>query len=339
MNNDEIVNFWSPIQRPTTAEEVVAQKTWSLNLARGGAGFGPDGDSGAHRIVGVWPKPSAERAHSPGRVLGDRSVLYKHNNPNLVLVLTEARDLHHKESWVVAMCVDAVSGAVVTSQVQRRARALPLAVHSDNFLAYVYYSEKHRRPEIATLELYEGQERWLEAGAAFSSFASNNKMALVSRAAYVLPALPAAAALTRTERALAARHVLLALTTGAIVEVPWAYLEPRRPVTPTPEQREEGLIPYAPELPLPAEAVINYNQTLHRITNIYTAPSGLESTSLVLAAGLDLFYTRVAPSKTFDLLKDDFDYYLIAIVLSALIVATYSTKYFASRKLLKMAWK
>lgn len=53
----------------------------------------------------------------------------------------------------------------------------------------------------------------------------------------------------------------------------------------------------------------------------------------------DLFYTRVAPSKTFDLLKDDFDYYLITIVLGALIVATYSTKYFASRKMLKLAWK
>lgn len=53
----------------------------------------------------------------------------------------------------------------------------------------------------------------------------------------------------------------------------------------------------------------------------------------------DLFYTRVAPSKTFDLLKDDFDYYLITVVLAALIVATYSTKYFAARKMLKMAWK
>ncbi|XP_075975797.1 ER membrane protein complex subunit 1-like, partial [Anticarsia gemmatalis] len=83
----------------------------------------------------------------------------------------------------------------------------------------------------------------------------------------------------------------------------------------------------------------NYNRTVARARRIHTAPSGLESTSLVLVTGLDLFYTRVAPSKTFDLLKDDFDYYLITIVLAALIVATYSTKYFASRKMLKLAWK
>uniref|UniRef100_A0A914HS65 ER membrane protein complex subunit 1 n=1 Tax=Globodera rostochiensis TaxID=31243 RepID=A0A914HS65_GLORO len=40
---------------------------------------------------------------------------------------------------------------------------------------------------------------------------------------------------------------------------------------------------------------------------IRTTPSGLETTSLVFAYGIDLFYTRVTPSGTFDILKDDFD--------------------------------
>ncbi|KAJ0177967.1 hypothetical protein K1T71_006840 [Dendrolimus kikuchii] len=310
-------------------KEVIAQKTWSINLG---------GDSNSrHRIVKVVAKSPSERVHSHGKVLGDRSVLYKYINPNLVLFVTEGPDPIHKDV-VVATCVDAVSGVVAAAQAHRRARALPLAVHTDNSLAYVYYNDKHRRTEIATMELYEGKQRWLAAGAAFSSLASERAPG-VERQAYILPAAPTAAASTDTERSLTDKHVLLALSTGAIVEMPWLYLEPRRPVTPSPEQREEGLVPYAPELPLPSEAVINYNRTLHRINSIYTAPSGLESTSLVLATGLDLFYTRVAPSKTFDLLKDDFDYYLITVVLAALILASYSTKYFASRKMLKLAWK
>ncbi|XP_049871147.1 ER membrane protein complex subunit 1 [Pectinophora gossypiella] len=309
-------------------KSVVAQKTWSVLLG---------GPSGGHRIVAVADKPGGERGHSAGRVLGDRSVLYKYDNPNLILFITEGPDAVHK-ALVLATCVDGVSGAPVLAQAHRRARALPLAVHSEHFMAYVYYNDKQRRAEIATLELYEGKQRWTAAGAAFSSLAGA-RAAAADRQAYILPAAPAAAAATRTERSLTDKHVLLALSTGAIIELPWAYLEPRRPVTPTPEQREEGLIPYAPELPLPSEAVINYNQTVLKVRAIYTAPAGLESTSLVLATGLDLFYTRVAPSKTFDLLKDDFDYSLISIVLAALVVATYSTKYFASRKLLKMAWK
>ncbi|KAI5633588.1 ER membrane protein complex subunit 1 [Phthorimaea operculella] len=358
--------------------QVIAQKTWSVNLGGNNAV--------GHRIVTAVGKRPQERVHSAGRVLGDRSVLYKYSNPNLVLFVTEGPDALHKDV-VVAYCVDAVSGAIVASQAHRKARALPLAVHSDNFMAYLYYNDKHRRTEIATLELYEGKTRWLAAGAAFSSLASeraplverqvyilsavptaaattytersltdkhvlckrdgwlvfsslaSERAPLVERQVYILSAVPTAAATTYTERSLTDKHVLLALSTGAIIELPWEYLEPRRPVTPTPEQREEGLIPYAPEVPLPSEAVINYNMTLHKVRQIYTAAAGLESTSLVLATGLDLFYTRVAPSKTFDLLKDDFDYSLITIVLAALIIATYSTKHFASRKMLKQAWK
>ncbi|KAH9639182.1 hypothetical protein HF086_014046 [Spodoptera exigua] len=206
------------------------------------------------------------------------------------------------------------------------------------------------------MELYEGKQRWSGAGAAFRSLWAERAPG-VERRAYIVPAAPAAAAITSTERSLTDKHLLLtdkyniqltsklnnrlhyvfpvALSSGAIVEVPWVYLEARRGAG-----EEGGALPAAaPELALAADARLNYNRTLARPRGLHTAPAGLESTSLVLATGLDLFYTRVAPSKTFDLLKDDFDYYLITIVLAALIVATYSTKYFASRKMLKLAWK
>lgn len=66
----------------------------------------------------------------------------------------------------------------------------------------------------------------------------------------------------------------------------WHLLDPRRPISSTTQGREEGAIPYIPELPLPTENYINYNQTIARLRNIYTAPSGLESTCLVVATGL-----------------------------------------------------
>jgi hypothetical protein len=53
----------------------------------------------------------------------------------------------------------------------------------------------------------------------------------------------------------------------------------------------------------------------------------------------DLFYTRVSPSKTFDLLKEDFDHFLITAVLLGLTLTSYITKKLASRKALKQAWK
>lgn len=82
---------------------------------------------------------------------------------------------------------------------------------------------------------------------------------------------------------------LVGLSSGNIVEMSWAFLDPRRPVTSPEKAREEGIIPYIPELPLPHESVINYNQSIARISGIHTSPSGLESTCLVFIYGLGIF--------------------------------------------------
>ena len=50
--------------------------------------------------------------------------------------------------------------------------------------------------------------------------------------------------------------------------------------------REEGLIPYAPELPQVTENTINYYKKVYRIRGIKTGGAGLESISLVFTYGL-----------------------------------------------------
>lgn len=54
---------------------------------------------------------------------------------------------------------------------------------------------------------------------------------------------------------------------------------------------------------------------------------------------LDFYVTRIAPSKTYDLLKDDFDYFLITSVLIGLIAASFIVKHMSAKKALKQAWK
>jgi hypothetical protein len=53
--------------------------------------------------------------------------------------------------------VDVVSGSVVFSVTHKRAREPVHMVHSENWLLYSYFSDKSRRTEIVTLELYEGK--------------------------------------------------------------------------------------------------------------------------------------------------------------------------------------
>ncbi|XP_017021485.1 ER membrane protein complex subunit 1 isoform X1 [Drosophila kikkawai] len=293
------------------------------------------GHNSEQQIIGVAGKNPIEHVHSQGRVLGDRSVLYKYINPNLVAFVTQAPDATHK-SILNLYLVDVVSGSVIFTMTHRKVRAPLSIVHSENWLAYSYFNEKVRRTEITTIELYEGKS---QANSSVWSSLQAPPMPLVERQSYIIPTIVEALRETITERGITNKHVLIGTSSGSIVEMPWHLLDPRRPIASTTQGREEGAIPYIPELPLPTESHINYNQTIARLRNIYTAPSGLESTCLVVATGLDLFVTRVAPSKTFDLLKEDFDYILISIVLVALTSGSLIVKHLASRKLLKQAWK
>lgn len=282
-------------------------------------------------IIKVAIKNKAERVHSQGRVLGDRSVLYKYINPHLIAVATHTTDPVHK-NLITVFLIDSVSGAVIFSAVHKRAVPPVHIVHSENWVTYSFFNDKSRRTEVMSLDLYEGKSQ--RNTTEFSSL-SYPLDPLIERQAYIFPHNIVAMKETITEKGITNKHVLVGVSTGSVVEIPWALLDPHR----SPEGREEGVIPYTPDLNLPHEATLTYNHTLPVITGIHTSPSGLESTSLVLIYGLDLFYTRVAPSKTFDVLKDDFEYWLITLVLSGLISAAYVTKRLASRKALRQAWK
>lgn len=65
--------------------EIHAIRTWQQKLGQDEA-----------KIVNVAAKRDTERVHSQGRVLGDRSVLYKYVNPNLVAIFTQGYHPAHK---------------------------------------------------------------------------------------------------------------------------------------------------------------------------------------------------------------------------------------------------
>ncbi|KAF4519600.1 hypothetical protein B566_EDAN003767 [Ephemera danica] len=254
----------------STPQRLIATRVWEVKLPS------------SEQLLAVASKSQSERVHSQGRVLADRSVMYKYLNPNLVAVVTHSTDPVHKHLLNVYL-VDAVSGAMVFSATHKRAKGPIHIVHSENWVLYSFYNEKSRRTEIATLELYEGKAQ--SNSTAFSSMSSLIQP-IVERQAFIMPAVVESMRETITEKGITSKHILLALSSGGILQLPWMFVDPRRPVIASAEMRDEGVIPYVPELPVPPDAIINYNQSVHRIRGIHTAPSGLESTCLVLAYGL-----------------------------------------------------
>jgi hypothetical protein len=71
---------------------------------------------------------------------------------------------------------------------------------------------------------------------------------------------------------------------------------------------------------------------------IVTSPALLESTSLVLASGLDLFFTRVAPSGSFDVLSEGFSKEQLLATILVLAIGLVVMRPLVRRKALRSRW-
>ena len=308
----------------TESEQIKLTPVWSL--------ISPNTE-----IVSVKSRRPEERIHSAGRVLADRSVLFKYMNPNLALVMAKGTDSTAK-IFINVYLIDMVTGKVFYSASHKKVLPPFHVVHSENWAVYSFFNDKARRTELISLELYEG--KYQSNSSVFSSV-ENTVTPLVERQAYIMPASDITAIKeTMTEHGITTKHLLIGTSVGTIIDLPIHLVDPRRPPLDSPMHvREPGIPPYIPELSVPHESILNYNQTLLGVRDIVTSPTGLESTSLVFIYGLDIYGTRVTPSKGFDLIKEDFDYLMITGVIAGLVVACYVTRKFSQKKMLTQAWK
>lgn len=79
-------------------------------------------------------------------------------------------------------------------------------------------------------------------------------------------------------------------------------------------------------------------QLVESLRRIFVTPSGLESTCIVLAAGLDLYVTQTAPSQKFDVLNADFPHAMVLISLFGLSGVVIVLQQRSKDKALKMLW-
>ena len=135
---------------------------------------------------------------------------------------------------------------------------------------------------------------------------------------------------------------------GQLTALDRRALDPRRPVLEddaTKAQRkkaerelQEGLSPYRPFVPLIPRMMVSHVRTIVGLNAIYSTDSKLESTSLLLACGVDLFGARHTPSGAFDLISDDFNYALLVLLLGAMAFGSLFLRRAAAAKTLALMW-
>jgi hypothetical protein len=96
---------------------------------------------------------------------------------------------------------------------------------------------------------------------------------------------------------------------------------------------------YAPLLPIIPLRTPSHVYEVSNVKSISSATANVESQSLMLAfGGPDVFFTRLAPSKGFDLLPDDFNRGLLTIVVLGMAFVLVSLEGMNKKKMGASAW-
>ncbi|KAF9920551.1 hypothetical protein FBU30_009610 [Linnemannia zychae] len=309
------------------------EPTWTIPF--------PDGET----IIALGERPSYEVMASLGRVLGDRGVLYKYQNPNYATVITvNKKPKDGMAPYITVYLIDVAKGSILYQATHENVGTehRVLAVQYENNVVYTFWSEGETSTsakgfQAVALELYESDVRNQRIKSdTFSSFASEKPYVFAQSFPFAQTAT--AIGVTRTKAGISAKDILFGLNRHSILAINHRFLDPRRPTAaPTNMEKEEMLIPYSP-IPDDTRLYLSYNLEVANIKKIVTSPTLLESTSIVVAFGQDVFVTRDAPSKTFDILNEDFSKSQLMLTIVALVVVLVVTKPMVASKELKELW-
>ncbi|KAG0624001.1 hypothetical protein M758_3G216900 [Ceratodon purpureus] len=306
-------------------------------------------------ITAVVTRRPDEVSHTQTKVLPNRDVLFKYLNKNLVFVATvtpKNKDVvgtaNPEDSTLVAYLIDTVSGRILHRISHPNMQGPVHAVVSENWVVYHYFNLRQRRYEMSVLEIYD-QSRLPDKGVVQLMLGQHNSSVPISSyspinlevkgQSYYFTFTLKSMAVTSTAKGITAKQLLLGTVTDQVLALDKRLFDPRRTPTPTPAELEEGLLPLTDSIPINPQSYLTHSYQVEGLRGMLTIPARLESTSLVFAYGLDLFYTHTAPSKIYDSLTEDFSYALLLITIIALLVAIVVTYVLSERRELAEKWK
>jgi len=244
--------------------------------------------------------------------------------------------------------VDGITGRIMQRVTHKSAQGPVHAVAFEHFVVYTFWSRANKRTEISSITLYEGAMgkfdlnpwKYKTNGTTFSSMDLEQEDVIALQQTYFLSRSVAALGVTSSRLGITEKRLIVGLKSGSVNALDSRFLDPRRPLgKATPQEMQEGLISYIPEIPMMPPSTFSYNLTIERISGIYTTPTKLESTCLVLVTGIDMFYSRLQPSMGFDLLAEDFNSALLVTLTLGLCIAVILLFRAVRRNQLTTAWK
>eukprot|EP01018_Ginkgo_biloba_P002301 Gb_00506 [translate_table: standard] len=311
--------------------------------------------SDKEKIVATATKKSDEVVHTQAKVLTDQEVLYKYVSKNVLFVATVAPkaagaigSVTPDEAWLVAYLIDTVTGRILHRVTHQGMQGPVHAVFSENWVVYHYFNLRAHRYEMSVIEIYDHSradtknifELMLGRHNLTAPISSYSHVDVeVKSQSYFFSQSVKTIAVTSTAKGITSKQLLIGTICDQVLALDKRFFDPRRSINPTPAEREDGILPLTDAIPVFPQSYITHSLQVEGLRGIMTVPASLESTSLVFIYGVDLFYTRTAPSRTYDSLTEEFSYALLLITIFALVAAIVVTWILSEQKELKEKWR
>ncbi|KAJ4835803.1 hypothetical protein Tsubulata_045038 [Turnera subulata] len=241
--------------------------------------------SESEKIITAVTRKSNEVVHTQAKVIADQDVMYKYLSKNLLFVATVTPKASGpigsatpEESSLVVYLVDTITGRILHRMTHHGSQGPVHAVLSENWVVYHYFSLRAHRYEMSVTEIYDqsradNKDVWkliLGKHNLTTPISSYSRPEVTTRSqSYFFTHSVKAIVVTSTAKGITSKQLLI----GTIGD----------------------------------QSYVTHNLKVEGLRGVLTVPAKLESTTLIFSYGVDLFFTRLAPSKTYDSLTEDFN--------------------------------
>ncbi|KAJ4958934.1 hypothetical protein NE237_026045 [Protea cynaroides] len=211
-------------------------------------------------------------------------------------------------------------------------------VFSENWVVYHYLNLRAYKYEISdnkdVWKLFLGKHNLTSPISSYSW-----PEVVMKSQSYFFPNSVKTMDVTSTAKGITSKRLLIGTIGDQVLALDKRYLDSRQSTNPTQAEKEEGIIPLTDPLPIIPQSYVTHSLQVEGFRGILTVPTKVESTTLVFVYGMELFSTRIAPSRTYDSLMEDFNYALLLITIVALIAAIFVTWVLSEKKELREKWR
>ncbi|XP_077210891.1 catalytics [Tasmannia lanceolata] len=311
--------------------------------------------SESEKILTTATRKLNEVVHTQAKAVADQDVMYKYISKNMLFVATvapkaagEIGSATPEEAWLVVYLIDTINGRIIHRVTHAGAQGPVHAVLSENWVVYHYFNLRTHRYQMSVVEIYDqsradNKDIWkLLLGkhnltSPISSYSRPEVM--VKSQTYFFTHSVKTMAVTSTAKGITSKQLLIGTIGDQVLALDKRYLDPRRSANPTQAEKEEGVMPLTDSLPIIPQSYATHSLQVEGLRDIVTIPAKLESTSLIFAYGVDLFFTRISPSRTYDSLTEDFNYALLLLTIVVLVAAIFVTWVWSEKKELREKWR